>query len=79
MVKTSNIIEAVLLYIEGYKITSVRSLESNANIAEFEFACTPSKEWIDRFKMHQILVEPNHFTSVYKMLTTMAKRVKNDN
>lgn len=70
--KTTDIILAACLKINGYELESIKKGESNKGI--FVFKNVP-KEFVADYDLSKIMVEPVTFNNAIKQLTTSVRRM----
>ena len=68
--KTSDIVLAASLKVEGFHLSSVE-LQGTKGIFIFE---SVEQDFLDRFDLGQVTVEPSTFHNAVKQLTTIVRR-----
>lgn len=79
MYSTTNMVEAIMLLVEGYQLAGCKQQRPGSRMCVFEFEECPSDAWVMKFNLNQTLVEPNDYSAKHRILTTLANRTLTKN
>lgn len=79
MYNTTNMVEAIMLLVEGYQLSGCKPQKPGSRMCIFEFEEAPSDKWVMDFNLNKLLVEPNDYSAKHRILTTLANRTLSRN